>query len=246
MLTERWDIEVDAVYYLTSTYDETTLTNGNDTNVELLFIDPSRTISRTPASAGQCQMRDQMTGNCVGDRITETSYGGKDQFSFRIGGDYNLFPGLFALRAGASYETEGQDVQKLNVLYYLLDRIGIHAGFTLRVAGATDISFGFAHFIQKKVRLQINPNPEEQYPEFYKTTKYHFQPGAGVMGPPPGAVDEARYGTVDTTPGSFDGNAQADIPNGDAARTEPGPHYVNAGSYFYDLDVISLSITQHF
>ena len=64
--------------------------------------------------------------------------------------------------------------------------------------------------------------------------------------PPPGAVDEARYGTVDTTPGSFDGNAPADIPNGDAARTEPGPHYVNAGSYFYDLDVISLSITQHF
>jgi hypothetical protein len=228
------------------------LTNGNDAAVDLKFLDANGVTSSTAASVGQCQMRDAMN-KCFGDRVTTTSFGGKDQFSFRVGGDYNLFPGLFALRAGASYETSGQDVQKLNVLYYLLDRIGIHAGFTLRVAGATDISFGFAHFIQKKVHLQINPGVDEAYPLEYKTAKYHFQSGAGIEPLPPEYLEGPagqefiqRYGTPDPTPGTFDGNAQADIPNGDAVRTEPGPHYVNAGSYFYNLDVLSVSITQHF
>ena len=43
----------------------------------------------------------------------------------------------------------------LNVLNYMLSRIGIHAGLTLRVAGKTDISIGYAHFIQENVRLQV-------------------------------------------------------------------------------------------
>jgi hypothetical protein len=44
----------------------------------------------------------------------------------------------------------------------------------------------------------------------------------------------------------FDGIAGIEIPNGDSTRVAPGPFYVNAGSYFYDLDVASLTVTQHF
>jgi len=192
-----------------------------------------------PSSAGQCFDRDAM-GNCIGDRITEAVYEGKDQLSLRLGGDYNLFPGRLALRAGVSYENDGQDIEYLNVLYYMLGRVGLHAGVTLRVAEKTDISLGFAHFIQKNVHLQVNP--ESQYPLPDKTRSNHFQPGEGVDAPP----SDPNPMEPDPVPGDFDGTARGDVPNGDAVRVMPGPHYINAGKYFYNLDVVSLTFTQHF
>ena len=48
--------------------------------------------------------------------------------------------------------------------------------------------------------------------------------------------------------GPFDGTAGVEVPNGDKVRplSNPGPHYINAGSYFYHLDIVSLTFAQHF
>lgn len=238
MQTERWDIELDGVYYLTSSYDATVVTSQNATlTVPTLGPDGSVTPSM-PFAVGKCPVP-LVNNQCPSaTRVIKFPYGTKNQISARLGGDYNVLPGILALRAGVSYETDGQKVQFLEVANYLLARIGLHGGFTLRVAGKTDISFGFAHFIQKHVRLQVN-DTQTQYPSKYKTAADHFQPGLGVPD---------SMGQNANLKNGFDGVAAAEVPNGSAARlvSETGPNYVNAGSYYMNLDVLSLSFAQHF
>jgi hypothetical protein len=234
MATERWDVELDVVYYFTSVYDRAQF-RTRDARLQLRTINANGVPGFIPASAGDCLMRDA-TNNCVGDRRVKTELGGKDQLTVRAGGEYNVLPGLLALRAGVSYELPGQEPEMLNVLSYMLSRTGLHGGLTLRVAGKTDISFGYAHFIHENVRLQINDSINtSKLPLPYRTAQYNFMPGAGA-----GDINDAGKEL-----GGFDGVAGVEVPNGDLAYEE-GPYYINAGSYFYHLDVVSFSIAQHF
>ena len=112
----------------------------------------------------------------------------------------------------------------------------MHAGVTVRVADKTDISLGWAHFMHEQVRIQVNDgNPVSRYPPRYKSEEYNFDPGEGVVG-----ID----GTGGES-GGFDGTAGVEVPNADQGQPL-GPYFINAGSYRFDLDVLSLSFTQHF
>ena len=94
----------------------------------------------------------------------------------------------------------------LNILGYMLGRIGIHAGLTLRVAGKTDISIGYAHFIQEDVHLHVFDGQNvSRFPPKYRTEEYNFKPGAGV-------ADANGAGAEN---GGFDGMAGVEIPNAD-------------------------------
>jgi hypothetical protein len=232
MLTERWDIEVDATYYFTSVYDHT-LTTTDTAMLTLNSIDKDGQLSSFSPSVGKCKV-DPTTKDCVDSRRTvDKPFNGKDQISLRVGGDYNVLPGILALRAGVSYETDGQDPNMLNPLRYMFGRTGFHGGVTLRVAGKTDISLAFAHFMQRQIRLQVNSqHTAEPYPIKYQTPQYHFRPGLGV-----GGVDGSN---------GFDGITQVEVPNGQASRTEPGPDFIGAGSFVYNLEVASVTVTQHF
>jgi long-subunit fatty acid transport protein len=239
MSNERWDIEADAVYYFNSVYDAIKFTNTGAT-LDVVSIDAMGNRGSIPASVGKCQVApDPVTKMCPNpSRLTTTPYHGKDQISVRVGGDYNLFPGLFAVRGGVSYETDGQDPQYFNVRNYMLSRTGIHAGVTLRVAEKTDISFAWAHFFQRDVTLQVNDtHTASPYPRDLKNPTYHFKPGKGVADVEGNGAD-AKNG--------FDGIAGVELPNGDLTRTEIGPDFINAGSYYYHLDVASMTFTQHF
>jgi long-subunit fatty acid transport protein len=235
METERWDAELDFIYYFTSVYDRSQYTT-RDAQLSIRTINEMGTIGDIPASAGDCTKRDASGTNCIGDRVVKTDLGGKNQFTARAGAEYNLFPGLLALRAGASYEARGQSPEMLNVLSYMLSRTGLHAGVTLRVANKTDISIGYAHFFQEDVRLQVNNSiPASRYEPRYRMDKFHFKPGAGV-----GDVNDEGGNA-----GGFDGTAKVEVPNADVAYPV-GPYFINAGSYYYNLDVLSLGFTQHF
>ena len=235
METERWDAEIDAVYYFTSVYDRSQYTT-RDAHLSLRTIDANGVVGEIPASPGDCLKRDPATNNCVGDRVVKTDLGGKDQFTVRFGAEYNPLPGLLAVRTGLSYETPGQEPEMLNVLSYMLSRTGLHAGVTLRVASKTDISIGYAHFIHQNVRLQVNKDfPASSYEPRYRMAKYHFKPGAGV----------ADLDGANANAGGFDGNAGVEVPNADT-NYPLGPYFINAGSYYYHLDVLSLGFTQHF
>jgi hypothetical protein len=216
MATERWDLEVNAIAYLNGANDVAKFTNNGE-QVQLQGVK----ADGTPGLAS-----DVFVGSCVGEqsatcrREIPTYFHGKTQISLRVGGDYNILPGLLAIRAGFSYETNGQDPSYLNITNYMLGRSGLHVGATLRVADKTDISVGFVHFIQKDVRLTVNP-----------------------ASPAPAAVtnDPQKYHVVT---GANDGVAKFAIP--DSATVDEGPLFANAGTFYYHLDVVSVALAQHF
>jgi long-subunit fatty acid transport protein len=237
MQTERWDVEFDAIYYMNKANDQTlaTITGGTLT---LPQLGPDGTVTQSkPFEIGHCTVPlvDKVCPNS--SRLVVLPHNGKNQMSMRFGGDYNVLPGLLALRAGVSYETDGQQIQFIEFTNYMLQRVGLHVGFTVRVAKKTDISFAFAHFIQEHVKLQVN-DTQAAYPARYKDPKYNFEPGAGV--------GDANMQNANANNG-FDGVAQQPLPNG-TMRTvsEVGPDFVNAGTYYVNLDVASMTLTQHF
>lgn len=70
----------------------------------------------------------------------------KDVFGVRIGGDYVVIPKTVAVRAGAFFESSGQDSRYLNIDFVPARRVGLTAGATLRLRGF-DIMLAAAHIL---------------------------------------------------------------------------------------------------
>jgi long-chain fatty acid transport protein len=68
----------------------------------------------------------------------------KDVVGVRLGGDYVIAPNLLAVRAGAFYETKGQDDEYLNIDFHLGSRVGLSAGATVRI-WRIDASLAYQH-----------------------------------------------------------------------------------------------------
>lgn len=224
MSSELFDVELTFIYYMNSFYDSSTFYSGASSG-EVTFQEVNADGSMGATSTfdlGRCIQPIEPQG-CARTE-TPTNFGGIDQISLRLGGDYNIIPGVLTVRAGASYESDGQKRGFLNPRYYMFERLGLHAGATLRVAGKTDISFGYAHFFQADIRTQFNE-------------------GQSMARTLPSKVfdDPEKYNYVE---GEHDGLAQVEIPYGEAPVM--GPNFANAGSLYYNLDVFSLAITQHF
>jgi hypothetical protein len=217
MSTERWDVEANAIVYFNGVNDVASFTNSGE-----LVVVNSVSGNGTPSAplatfVGQC-VGGQVVASC--QRETPAYFHGRTQLSLRFGGDYNILPGLLSVRVGLSYETNGQDASYVDPENYMLGRTGLHAGVTLRVAEKTDISVGFAHFIQRDVALTVNPASPLPSAATADPVKYHVVTGKG------------------------DGVAKFAIP--DAADAVEGPLFANAGYFYYHLDVVSFSLAQHF
>jgi hypothetical protein len=237
MATERWSVEADVIYYFTSVFDRAAFTTPS-AKARFQYVSADGTLEAPyTLYAGDCiEPNFEAAGEDCTKRLVKTDFMGKNQITFRAGGDYNVLPGLFAVRAGFSYETDGQDPQYLNIMQYMYGRMGFHGGATVRIAGKTDLSIGFAHFLQRDLRLQINKLSEGDF-RLFKTDpdKYHFAPGLGIN-------DAMAMGG--DRQGPFDGSAGIEV--GNSQSRELGPYFVNAGSYFYNLSVLSIEVTQHF
>jgi long-subunit fatty acid transport protein len=68
----------------------------------------------------------------------------RDVIGVRLGGDYALIPDFLALRAGAFFETKGQDDEYLNVDFHVGEKLGLSAGATVRL-GPVDASIAYQH-----------------------------------------------------------------------------------------------------
>lgn len=68
----------------------------------------------------------------------------KNVFGARLGGDYVFIPGFLAARAGAWFETNGQDPEYLNPDFHNGYRVGVNAGATVRL-GRFDVSVAYQH-----------------------------------------------------------------------------------------------------
>jgi hypothetical protein len=221
MLNERWDIEADAIMYFNSVSDSRKFVNPGRL-VSLVGIGANGMPVPTTTLVGACtkyRNNDPM-GECLQAESPAILHG-KNHLSLRLGGDYNVLPGVLTFRAGLSYETDGADVRYNDITNYMLGRTGLHVGATLRVAKRTDITVGYVHFIQKDVRLTPNLG------------------GAPV--PNAWTMDPGKYHLVT---GKNDG--VAGFPITDSGTPTEGPLYANAGEYFYHLDVVSVDFAQHF
>jgi len=214
MSSERWDIEFNAVVYFNGANNYSRFVSANE-RVATQSVNPDGTLGLPLMSfLGQCI--GGSSGPCTA-REVPTYIHGKTQYSFRLGGEYNVLPGVLSVRGGVSYETDGYDPEYLNVTTYQLGRTGLHVGVTWRIALKTDVSIAYAHFFQKDVALTVNPAR------------------------PFTTDDPERYNVVT---GKNDGVAKFAIP--DSTDTVEGPLYGNAGRFFYHLDIVSVAVAQHF
>ncbi|MET0386435.1 MAG: hypothetical protein ABW321_10775 [Polyangiales bacterium] len=213
MATERWDIELNAVVVFNGFNNYSRFVSANEmVGSQSATEDGSPGLPLT-AFVGQCT---EPEATCAAREVPRPIHG-KTQLSLRLGGEYNLMPGLFAVRGGLSYETDGQDPGYLNVTNYQLGRTGLHVGVTFRFAGKTDFSIAYAHFFQRSVALTVNPAR------------------------PFSTRDPGAYHVVE---GEGDGVAQ--FPIADSSDSTEGPLFANAGTFYYHLDVVSVALAQHF
>jgi hypothetical protein len=139
MNTERWDIELNVSYERNSKMDAIRVIMPEGANVSGIDVDDVYLPQRW-----------------------------RDQWIVRLGGDYNVLPGLLALRAGLSFESNGVTRGYEQLSFRPGQRVGLHAGFTYRVAERFDVTFAYAHIFEETItnteetaRLELNSlNPE--------------------------------------------------------------------------------------
>src|SRR5260221_11784149 len=104
----------------------------------------------------------------MGTRLPATAdmqRGYRDVLRLRGGGDSNLVPATFALRAGGFLEAAAQDARFQSIDNMGGTRIGISVGGTWRVSSKTtwrafELGFGYMHMImldQKNTTVNGNP-----------------------------------------------------------------------------------------
>ena len=88
-----------------------------------------------------------------------------DTLGVRLGGDYNLLPGVLAVRAGASYETGGASATAAQIHLPAYAGASAHLGISARWRVLT-VSAGYGHFFfagndaPAAVRSIIVPGPQ--------------------------------------------------------------------------------------
>lgn len=123
MVEEKWDLELDLTYHMTSRFD---------------------TIPVNVPSLPRAGLPDGIK--------FELEHYWKDQISVQLGGDYNILPGVLALRAGAHYESSAINGSYMGIDFQPAQRLGLHLGGTYRV-GSVDLSLAYAHIFQETITI---------------------------------------------------------------------------------------------
>jgi len=167
----------------------------------------------------------------------------RDQLSIRLGGSYNVLPGLFGLSAGVHYENRGVDPSYMQVDYWPLQRLGLHAGVRVRVAHTIDLMLAYAHIFQETLVVGA-PSHQNfdvigmQYASTGAVNNIDKRVGVPTLGMPGPPLEEAK-------PAAVDGEARL-TQNFSKALPGTPPAIVNAGTYRSGIDVVSISLNVHY
>jgi long-chain fatty acid transport protein len=142
MTNERWDIELNVVYERNSNVDAVRVIMPRDENGNL------PRLGTGPLATD------------VDDVVLPHQW--RDQIAVRLGGDYNIVPGVFAIRAGFSFESNGVTTGFEQLSFRPARRLGLHAGLTARIAHRVDVILAYAHLFDQTVTLNdIEGDPNE-------------------------------------------------------------------------------------
>ncbi|MAT24270.1 MAG: hypothetical protein CMN29_04755 [Sandaracinus sp.] len=132
MANERFDIELNVVYERNSRVD--------DFNVNL-------PTNPDPSSNGLWTILADTGIPASIPPSLRLPHNWQDQLSVRLGADYNIMPGLAAIRVGFSFETKGIEDGYEQIDFLPFMRFGGHIGLTMRV-GMFDLTLAYAHIHQ--------------------------------------------------------------------------------------------------
>jgi len=167
MENEVFDIEFDLVLEHNSSVDQFTLTSKENPLTVFQGFDYRDTefngaISPTDPKCQTSPGPQTALNRCVSDRNLrflkemKLKRAWKDQFAYRIGGDFNVIPGVLTVRAGWSLETRGINPSYQSVDAFPARRMGLHGGLTWRIGKKIDLSFAYAHLSQETIRVLHN------------------------------------------------------------------------------------------
>ncbi|MBK8172255.1 MAG: hypothetical protein IPK60_18180 [Sandaracinaceae bacterium] len=126
MNDEIFDLEVNATYELNSAVDQFELQIPDGATVDI---------------------GDGPPGPHLPPQVTLPHHW-KNQLVMRLGGDWNVLPGLLAVRAGMHFETSGITPAYTQLDFLPAQRIGLHVGATVRL-GKFDLSAAYSHIFQE-------------------------------------------------------------------------------------------------
>jgi hypothetical protein len=230
---ERWDVEVDLEYQINS---------RNDSQV-VSYADV-RLVDFVPENPQSAPMQVELP-HPMGEQHTIVEKHWKDQVSVRLGGTYNPLPGLLGISAGAHYETRGVTPAFMQTDFWPVARLGLHAGVTVRVAGAIDLVVAYAHIFQETIVVAPPPHRAREEIDLERRTTGRLHGIDKTVGAP---LDRSGAGTVvlqEPEQGAPDGVAALDQNLNRVASDQP-PWIVNAGRYRSSYDILSVGVNVHF
>ena len=230
---ERFDIELDVEYQMNSRFKEQVIEYGQGGRINFRAAG-SDTLSFTPYPVPE-----------VPRTVIQKQW--QDQVSVRLGGAYNILPGMLGLSAGAHYETRGVDPSYMQIDFFPLQRIGLHGGVIVRVMNAIDLVLSYAHIFQEELVVALPSHMERSAIDDARIM------GDGTVYNVSKRVDAPTdrgglNGTVvleEPSQGASDGTAKV---NQILSRTGPDqpPWIINAGRYRSSIDVLAVGINVHF
>jgi long-subunit fatty acid transport protein len=225
---ERLDVELDVQYEMNARHRDLTIQYAPNQTVEFESTSGTVTMQAFPDPSLP---------------VTSVQKRWRDQISVRLGGSYNVLPGLFGVSAGVHYENRGVDPSYMQVDYWPLQRVGLHAGARVRVAHNIDVMLAYAHIFQESLVVGA-PTHENfdvigmQYARTGVVSNVDKRVGVPTGSMPLTPLEEVK-------PASVDGQARL---TQNFAKALPGtpPVIVNAGTYRSSMDIVSASLNVHF
>jgi hypothetical protein len=231
---ELWDVELDAEYLLSARNKELRVDYQENQTIEAETLAGMVSMVKFPDVP-----RPNATST---DTVIPKHW--KNQLSLRLGGSYNVIPGLFGFSLGAHYETMGVNPDYMQIDFWPVSRIGLHAGVKFRVSGRIDLTASFAHIFQEDVVVAApqDRSRELSYPDYVATgqvTTIDKRVGTAPRGTDPPVVPEPAY---KQTPNGTARVAQY-VTKSVAGQT---PWIINSGTYRSSFDVVAVGMNIHF
>jgi hypothetical protein len=231
---ERWDIEVDAEYLLSAR------------NKELRVDYQENQVFETETTAGMITMAKFPDVPRMLATSTDTIIpkGWRNQLAIRAGSSINIIPGLFGVSVGANYETRGVNPDYMQIDYWPVSRIGLHAGVKFRVSGRIDFTASYAHFFQETIVTGAPSHElgETSYPRYAQTgdvTTIDKRVGVVMRGQTLPPKEEPPL----TEPRDGTGRVAQYVTRSVAGQP---PWIINSGTYRSNLDVFAVGVNVHF
>jgi hypothetical protein len=233
MEDERWDLEFDLEYQINSRNKDQVVDFKEMQAISFQRVDGTITMANFP---------DSPRLGTPTDTVIPKRW--QDQLSARVGGTYNILPGLFAVSLGGHYETRGIDPSYMQLDYWPLSRFGFHAGVKFRVGRTLDIVASYSHMVQETlvVGAPAHMDGKPIYDHYAATGELigiDKRVGAVARGQAAPQLDEVN------APPSPDGIARLPQNVTKVAADRP-PMIINSGTYRSSLDVFAIGLNVHY